>query len=126
VSKPVKFVTAHCQCGASFQREVKRGRPQIWCPACVAVPFYERVKAEVVVSETGETVAVVKADPALRPNDVLGAVRDEIEAGMVEINANHRVQFEALVAAGSDRHAAAAIVQADTHQATLALYAKFR
>lgn len=31
-----------CNCGVVFDREVKRGRPQVWCPTCLAIPFYER------------------------------------------------------------------------------------
>jgi len=95
-----KFVTVTCQCGNQFDREVKRGRPQVWCPSCVETPFYERVRAEapVVVNAAGEEV--VKSDATLRPNDPLGQFRDDIEAGVAEINADHKVRFAALVAGG--------------------------
>jgi hypothetical protein len=36
-------VTVACKgCGASFDRPVRRGRPQVWCEACRVTPFYER------------------------------------------------------------------------------------
>ncbi len=80
MTKPTKYVTAHCACGTSFQREVKRGRPQVWCPACQAVPFYERVqaKAPAAVEAAGEAVEAVEKPK--RPFDSYGHCRDEIEA----------------------------------------------
>lgn len=130
--KPVRTVNVVCACGATFTREVKRGRPQVWCPACVAVPFYERNCHPVVVNgETflvgNEAAAPVEAPAAERivnENDMLDAVRVEIEAGMAEINMAHKVRFAALVATGMLPMDAAAKAQAETLAATQNHYAR--
>jgi hypothetical protein len=90
VTKPVKYVTAKCACGASFQREVKRGRPQVWCPQCQAVPFYERVQAKAAepVAEAGEAEVPAVEKPR-RPFDSYGHVRDEIEAQVAALYAEY-------------------------------------
>ena len=126
MSKAAKFVTVKCQCGNSFDREVKRGRPQVWCPDCLAVPFYERVRAEAptVVNDAGE--AVVKSDTTTRPNDPLAEYRDAIEEGVAEINADHKVRFDALVAAGMERWEAGMVAQAETAKALVEFYGKYR
>ena len=92
-------LTATCACGASFDREVKRGRPQKWCPACVEVPFYERTAAPVPVAVEGEAIV---ADKPVNQWDDLAQVRDQIEAAMVIVNAEHKVRYADLVARGVD------------------------
>lgn len=120
-----KFVSASCACGASFDREVKRGRPQIWCPTCVAVPFYDRIKgaAPTTVTATGEVVVVVKP---VNENDPLSHVREQIEMEIAAINLDHKVRYALLVSKGVDRHDAADIVGPMTNEAVLAVYAKYR
>lgn len=96
-NKPVRTVSAVCACGASFDREVKRGRPQKWCPTCVAVPFYERQTVEVVAVD-GEPVA----EKVTSEWDDLAHVRDDIEAAVAVVNAEHKARYAALVAVGLD------------------------
>lgn len=121
-----KFVTVSCQCGKSFDREVKRGRPQIWCADCLAVPFYERARAQapVVVNEAGESV--VKTATVDRPHDTLGEFRDAIEEGVATINAEHKARFEALVAGGADKYVAAAQCSPVLAAALTEFYGKYR
>lgn len=83
-NKPIKTVATTCQCGAKFDREVKRGRPQVWCPTCLAIPFYERTVAT--VSETGEVVV----EAPKRQFDDLGKFRDIIEAEVAEFYAANK------------------------------------
>lgn len=132
-SKPVKTVSVTCACGVSFTREVKRGRPQVWCAACLLVPFYERTFVCTVPVVSLALEATLREAEGLPPmperivneNDRLDDVRAEIEAAMVLINADHKVRFEALVAGGVDRWAASAKAQADTLAATQNLYAQY-
>lgn len=121
-----RFVTATCKCGNQFDREVKRGRPQIWCPACALVPFYDRaaVVVPVVLSATGEVVVV--PDRIVNINDPLDAVRAEIEAEIAEINAEHRQFFADLVEAGMDPYEAGPVVSAASAARMTATYAKYR
>jgi thiol-disulfide isomerase/thioredoxin len=120
-NKTVRFVTATCACGATFQREVKRGRPQKWCPDCVAVPFYERIAAPVAEVAEGEEI---EAKPE-RLWDDHGNVRDEIEAEVAEVNAAHKVRFAALVAEGVDKFIAADQISQQLHDELLAVYVKY-
>lgn len=71
----VRTVTATCPCGQSFQREVKRGRPQVWCNGCRTVAFYDRPQAAAPVfsaqaagtaGDGDETVATVSTVQAHR------------------------------------------------------------
>jgi len=116
-----RVITVQCQCGASFEREVKRGRPQLWCPACVAVPFYERVRAQAVVTEAGTVVEAVA-----NPNDPLWAVRSDLEAAVAECNAEHKASYAAAVKAGADKYVAAAAMQAALATSLNEVYAKYR
>lgn len=121
-TKSPRFVTATCACGASFEREVKRGRPQKWCPACVEVPFYERSSAPVAEAVEGEA-------PAERPgseHDVLRDVREFIEAEMAVVNAEHKERYAALVASGVDRYVAADRIEDQLREEIQAVYAKYR
>lgn len=122
-NKPVRFVTATCACGASFDREVKRGRPQKWCPACVEVPFYERTAAPVAVAVEGEAVV---ADKPVSQWDDLAQVRDQIEQDMSIVNADHKARFQSLVSLGVDRYDAAAQVEDQLREDTQAVYVKYR
>lgn len=129
-TKPTKTVPATCACGASFQREVKRGRPQVWCPKCREVSFYERpachaghdVSFPVVESGTVETVS----ERIVNQNDPLDAVRAEVEAGMALINVEHKVRFAAMLAEGGDPMDVAVRAQAETFAATTELYGQYR
>lgn len=123
-SKPVKLVSATCACGVTFVREVKRGRPQIWCPTCLLIPFYERNTKPATARDTAVEEHFV-AERIVNENDRLDDVRADVEAGMALINADHKVRFEALVAGGVDRWTASAKAQADTLAATQNLYAQF-
>lgn len=121
-----RFVSATCACGASFQREVKRGRPQVWCPACIEVPFYDRVKAAAptVITETGEVVTI-EAKP-VNENDALGHVREQVEIEVAAAYAAHKVRFASLVAAGLTPEHAAAESGPIADAEVLAVYAKYR
>ena len=119
----VRTVSATCACGATFDREVKRGRPQVWCPACIAVPFYERTKTAVVV-EAGETVVV--SDRISNENDPLDSVRDILEVEVSAIYAEHKLAFASLVQQGHSPALAAEAVHKVSSEAILATYAKYR
>lgn len=119
-----RTTSATCACGASFDREIKRGRPQVWCPACVEVPFYDRVKVVALVDEAGEAIVVV-AKP-VSENDPLGHVRELVEAEVAEVNADHKARFAAAVAGGTDKHIAALECSTALHEGLVAVYAKYR
>lgn len=97
------FVKATCPCGTSFDREVKRGRPQVWCPVCLAIPFYERTSAPVApVAATVVAVDEVTGEKVwpLGKNDRYREVRAEIEAAVVQIYINSLSVYHANVAGG--------------------------
>lgn len=73
-----RTVTATCACGASFEREVKRGRPQVWCPACVAIPFYDRNRAQAATTTTEAGVEI--ENKPVNEHDALGHVREQLES----------------------------------------------
>lgn len=104
-NKPVKTVQATCACGAVFTREVKRGRPQVWCPACAVVPFYERVN-ERAIAETaanlGEMLEGLKPERIVNENDPLDHVRVEIEAAVAAIYEASLPVYHARVAEGME------------------------
>ena len=123
-NKPVRVVSATCACGATFEREVKRGRPQKWCPDCVAVPFYERTAAPVT-----EAVVAEGTDAEAKPVnqwDDLADRRDQIEAAMVIVNAEHKARYAALVAAGVDPLVAADQCDPELRESIQAVYTKYR
>lgn len=120
-NKPVRTVSAVCACGASFDREVKRGRPQKWCPTCVAVPFYERQTVEV-VAVVGEHVA----EKVTSEWDDLAHVRDDIEAAMAIVNADHKARFASLVETGVDPYVAADQITDTLNDEIRAVYVMFR
>lgn len=99
------FVKATCPCGTSFDREVKRGRPQVWCPACLAIPFYERTSTPVTpVAATVVAVDEVTGEKVwpLGKSDRYREVRAEIEAAVVEIYADSLIAYHVSVANGMD------------------------
>ena len=119
-SKPARFVTATCACGATFEREVKRGRPQKWCQACLEVPFYERTQAPVAEPVEGD---VEKAKGG--EHDDLAEVRGSIEAEVAEVNAAHKARFAALVDAGANKYTAAEQIEDQLREELRAVYAKW-
>lgn len=120
-NKTVRFVTATCACGATFQREVKRGRPQKWCPDCVAVPFYERTQAPAVEAVEGEAQEAPKGSE----HDDNAEVRSQIEQDMSIVNADHKARFASLVALGVDPLVASEQIEGQLREETLAVYAKW-
>lgn len=117
-----KFVAVTCACGASFQRERKRGRPQVWCPECLVISFSKRVRSET----QPDADAPDSPERIVNEHDPLDHVRAEIEAGMVEINAEHKVRFDALVATGMSPWDAGEVAGQETFVRTSALYAPHR
>lgn len=93
----MKTVPAICVCGVAFTREVKRGRPQVWCSTCLTVPFYERTNK--VVNETTIVVEDEVPDRIHNENDALDAVRPEIEARMALLNLEAREASKAAIEA---------------------------
>lgn len=120
MSKQTRFVTATCACGATFEREVKRGRPQKWCAECLVVPFYERTQATVAEPVEGEAVA-----PKGSEHDDHADVRPHIEAEIAEVNAAHKERFAALVDAGVNKYVAADQIEDQLRQEIQAVYAKW-
>lgn len=121
MSKATRYVTATCACGTTFEREVKRGRPQKWCPACVEVPFYERTVAPVAEAVEGEEAP---AKPGSEWDD-LADVRAEIEAEVAAVNAQHKEDYNALVASGINKVVAADLCDSNLREGLLAVYAKW-
>jgi hypothetical protein len=119
-----KTVTVVCACGASFQREVKRGRPQVWCPTCLAVPFYERARVE------APAVTVEPADeqtPAPQSEwDDLAHAREDIETKIQAIYDGHRERFAQLVAAGMSPMDAGEKAHRKTFLEITEVYAQYR
>lgn len=80
-------VTVVCPCGASFVREVKRGRPAIWCETCREIPMAKRVNkpeaAAVIVNEDGE----VEELPENEHDKYPAVVRASIEASVKAVYA---------------------------------------
>lgn len=111
----VRTVQAVCACGASFEREVKRGRPQVWCDACRAVPFAERTGAPRPVSvdpEASEAVVVPQNQLVWKEDDdATPEQRFRIEERVREANAEWPAKAAELRASGlsqmdiSGRHA---------------------
>lgn len=112
-TKPAKFVTVQCPCGASFDREVKRGRPQVWCPACVEVPFYERSRSEAaeVSGERAPSVAEVRA---------------ALDAEVAVIYADHKTRFAAMLASGASLSETSTAVNDETAALVREVYARYR
>lgn len=99
-----RTVSATCQCGTSFTREVKRGRPQVWCPACMAIPFAKRITAPVAVKPE----IVTEADGTERPVnqwDVHDAIRVTIEANVAAVYAGWPAVAAEMRAQGADAFA---------------------
>lgn len=102
-----------CPCGAKFERPASKGRPQIWCPACTLLPHAKRVRIvepSVVVDENAEP------EKPRNQHDKHASVRDQLEAEMAIINAEHCASAEA----GEDSVALGKLLQARTNE----LYAR--
>lgn len=123
MTKSAKFVTATCACGNQFQREVKRGRPQVWCPSCQEIPYEQRV-AKAAVQPAGDAAAGdAPATPAVkRPFDAYGYCRDQIEAEVAQVNAAWPARYAELVAGGRSPFDAGLVLADDLR----AVYAKFK
>lgn len=122
----MKTVQVTCACGATFSREVKRGRPQMWCPTCAAVPFYERASKPVVAVVATVIEGVEVAPKPVNKHDRLREVRGEIEAAMVVINAGHKARFAELVAAGASPMDAGSQAAKEAHTLTIDMYEPHR
>lgn len=110
-------VSVICPCGAHFDREVRRGRPQVWCPSCIAKPFDQRVRVEEVVAEAAPRNA----------HDKYWRNRDAIEAAVVIVDADYKIAFASLVAAGADPWGAeAAALTVEYSDALKAVYAPYK
>ena len=89
----MKTISVNCPCGASFEREVKRGRPAVWCPACREIPFEQRTArtANEVVAAVTETVS------RFGEHDVLNAdARETVEANIAQVRENYNARVESL------------------------------
>lgn len=125
MSNATRTVSATCACGAVFTREAKRGRPQVWCPACIIVPFYDRVRVQ--VANTTSEAGVVSETKPVNENDPLSNVREQLNAEVIEADARYSARYAAFVAAGVDKHLA--VEQANykiTFDEIVAIYAKYR
>jgi hypothetical protein len=113
-TRPARFVSATCPCGVTFDREVKRGRPQIWCATCLNIPFYERNRTveAVVTDETGEVVPV-------DPEEAARAARARVEAAVAAVYEDHRAKFAALADHYSPE---ATVIQNETAEALRKVY----
>lgn len=101
-----KFVSVVCACGSKFDREVKQGRPQVWCPTCREKPFYERTGAKSTAVAVVEPVAVAEVETE-EATDPMSSWRERVEAAVAERYAAHKVRYEALVAEGLSKWEAA-------------------
>lgn len=88
-SKPVRTVSVRCKCGTMFDREVKRGRPQVWCESCLAKPFYTR----------DIPVVAVSTEPGAEVVETVSR-RQLIEAAVAEVYVAHRARCAEMVANG--------------------------
>ncbi len=105
VATAVRTVTAVCACGASFEREVKRGRPQVWCPACREVPFYERTAAPVKAASGDPEAPEAAPEPQNQlvwqeDTDCTPEQRYRIEERIRQANAEWPALYKELKAAG--------------------------
>jgi hypothetical protein len=130
-----RFQSVVCACGVKFDREVKRGRPQVWCPSCALIPFYERTTGVKVVATAAEVarhmplgwVAPEEAPARIRnENDPYDSVRELIEAQVVEINRLHKELFAELVAAGLSREEAGVRVANASAEQYRTVYAQYK
>lgn len=81
-----RTVSTNCQCGKVFQREIRRGRPQVWCDSCMTIPFSKRVTAPVVVDV--KTVTDSEGVERIANQwDQHDAIRAQIEANVAEVYA---------------------------------------
>lgn len=103
-TKAVRTVATVCQCGKTFQREIRRGRPQIWCDACMTIPFAKRITAPVVTEAKVHTDAEGVERIANQWDDK-DAIRPQIEANVAEVNMTWPVTRARMIKAGYDAFA---------------------
>lgn len=111
-SKAVRTVATTCPCGKSFNREVRRGRPQVWCDSCMTIPFAKRVTMQVAV----EAKIVTDSEGVERIAnqwDVHDAIRPTIEANVAAVNAEWPAKRAELLASGVSSLEASFIYQAE-------------
>ncbi len=82
-TETVRTVQATCRCGNTFAREVKRGRPQMWCPSCRKAPFQKR---EAITAP--EAHAQTDNELIWYEDSVTGSQRYRIEARIKEFSAS--------------------------------------
>ena len=124
-TRPARTVSAVCACGASFEREVKRGRPQVWCPACIDVPFAQRTHVVAPTATTDDGVTTV-TDRIKNDNDPLDAFRVTLEAEVAAVYADHKSDYASYISQGHSTEVAAEWVHKASSEAVLAIYAKYR
>lgn len=117
-----RTVTVRCKCGNMFDREVKRGRPQVWCPPCIERPFYDR--------EVVGTVAVVTTSVNEETGEIEVSIeasrREAIEAAVKVQYAAHAEAYATLIGEGLNRwDAAAQVAHMISAQAMQAVYDQF-
>jgi hypothetical protein len=117
----VRYVTATCACGATFQREVKRGRPQVWCEPCRETPFYERAKTQVPISTEAQPTEAPKPRPTSQ-FDRLAYAREQIEAQVAEVNAAWPAKHALLLSEGLSLFDAATVLSDELR----AVYAPYK
>lgn len=100
-AKPVRTVPAVCACGASFSREVKRGRPQVWCPACLVIPFYERQHAPSVAVATPGVEGAEVVERIVNEWDQHDAIRGFIEEAVQAVYDGWAPTRAAMIKAGA-------------------------
>lgn len=98
-NKTLRTVLTTCACGTQFDREVRRGRPQVWCDTCAKIPFTQRVLMQPKV----EVKTVTDADGTERVSnqwDDNDNVRAQIEANVAEVYAEWPARRAELLASG--------------------------
>lgn len=96
-------VSVQCPCGQSFEREAKRGRPAVWCEECRKVPVAQRAARPVFVDEAGEPVVSSDRVSRFGSHDKFSAdERDDIEAGVLEVNEAYAAQDFAAMFSDAD------------------------
>lgn len=107
-----KFVSVVCACGSKFDREVKQGRPQVWCPACREKPFYERIStgaAKQIAAERAVAVVNDEAEVEEVEADAMTTWRAKVEEAVAAQYAVHKDRIATLIAEGLSSHEAANI-----------------
>lgn len=90
-------ISVQCPCGATFEREVKRGRPAFWCLTCRELPIHQRPQR---TTETTNEDGTVTSAPVERKVSRYGEhdeftfeARERIESGVAEVNAEYKAIY---------------------------------